>query len=60
MSEKAKKIEIRCLKDKAFFDLMKKETPTDCAHTIKEQIATEELVKSMYIDFISNRADDPE
>lgn len=53
--------EIRCIKDKdKLFGLMKKDMPTDCAHTILEQIATEELIKSSFLNFIDDKADDPE
>lgn len=53
-------VEIRCLKDTNFFNLMKKKTVADCARSITEQISTEELVKQCYSDFIESRADDPE
>jgi hypothetical protein len=52
---------IRCLVDKdAFFGLMSKETPNDCAHSIKEQISTEKLIREAYEEFISESAGDPE
>lgn len=63
MSQKTNKPEIRnirCLRDKDFFKLMKKENENDCANTIMEQIQTEELVKSSYDHFIEGVVDDPE
>lgn len=60
MNENSNRPSIRCLNDKNFFDLMKKEKPNDRDHSIQEQIATEELVKLEYFDFIESRTDDPE
>lgn len=59
MTEKLPGI-IRCLdKDKNLFDLMTKIKPNDCAHTIGEQISTEELVKAEFMAFIEDHNDDP-
>ncbi len=52
---------VRCLNDKnSFFGLMTKEKPNDCAHTIKEQIATEALIQASYEEFIDSFSNDPE
>lgn len=57
----SKKSGIRCLDDKdGFFKLMTKEKPNDQAPTMKEQIATENLVKSSYEEFLYNYIKDPE
>lgn len=52
--------EIRCSKDKHFFDLMTKEKENDCAHTICEQISTEQLVKTEFMAYLEESVDDPE
>jgi hypothetical protein len=50
----------RIIDSKSFFSLMKKERSNDSAHTIKEQIATEEQVKIAYEEFLKNYLNDPE
>lgn len=57
---KNKMPEIRCVKDKHFFDLMTKEKENDCAHTISEQISTEQLVKTEFMAYLEESVDDPE
>lgn len=52
--------DIRCLKGKEFFELMTQEKSNDNAHTIQEQISTENLVKNSYESFIHLYQDDPE
>ena len=53
------KVDLKCLR-KDFFSLMTKESDIDCSHTIKEQISTENLVRSAYEDFLDNYMSDPE
>jgi hypothetical protein len=63
MSEKNanKQQPVRCLRDRgSFFDLMTKEKPDDCKHTIKEQIVTETMIQSSYEEFIDSYLTDPE
>ncbi len=43
-----------------FFSLMTKEREIDCSHTIKEQISTENLVRSAYEEFLDSYTSDPE
>ena len=60
MSEsKENKVDLTCLR-KDFFSLMTKESDTDCSHTIKEQISTENLVRSAYEEFLDSYMTDPE
>ena len=54
------KRKLRIFDKKSFFELMRKEKPNDSAHTIKEQIATEEQVKLAYEDFLNDYINDPE
>ena len=52
---------IRCLANKLnFFNLATKEKSNDCAHTIKEQIATENLIKESFEEFINTFTIDSE
>jgi hypothetical protein len=50
---------MKCL-ESDFFSKMKKETVTDCSETVKQQIQTEELIKSEYEEFLTNLISDPE
>lgn len=50
---------IRCLDDK-FYDLMTKTTANDNASSIKEQIATEKMMETVYEDFVERFLLDPE
>ena len=50
---------LRCMED-SFFDLMSKITANDCASSIKEQIATEDLVRTSYENFMDRYLDDSE
>lgn len=60
MSEsKENKVDLTCLR-KDFFSLMTKESDADCSHTIKEQISTENLVRSAYEEFLDSYMTDPE
>lgn len=43
-----------------FFDLMTQLKPSDCDHSIKEQIDTEKIVKHAYKTFLRECIDDPE
>jgi hypothetical protein len=54
------KRKLRILDSESLFSLMKHEKPNDSAHTIKEQISTEEQVRSAYEDFLSDYLNDPE
>ena len=59
MTSNLNKSKIKCLEGD-FFSKMKKETVTDCSETVKQQIQTEEMVKSEYEEFLTNLISDPE
>lgn len=59
MTSNLNKSNIKCL-ESDFFSQMKKETVTDCSETVKQQIQTEELIKSEYVEFLANLISDPE
>jgi hypothetical protein len=53
------KSSIKCLENDYFLK-MKRATPNDCSETVKQQMETEDLVRSNYEEFLSNLVSDPE
>jgi len=53
------KSSIKCL-DSDYFLKMKKQTENDCSETVKQQIQTEELIRSEYEEFLTALISDPE